>query len=180
MRIENKPKRTERRKRRNKERPSEQVHSWLIPESCFRALLHIIRNNETWGRRGERHTLCQAAKRCQQSRNNPHAFCGRPDRLCAHLTVHFESRGTSTSHDRAVVVIPNTIAPILALKISRSNFRQKQFKMPPQPRPPTMLETSVKRIVRGLNHVWTDILIALRFYNEEGAGRAIIRPNTSV
>ena len=37
-----------------------------------------------------------------------------------------------------------------------------------------MLETSVKRVVRGLNHVWTDILIALRFYNEEGAGRAII------
>ena len=43
-----------------------------------------------------------------------------------------------------------------------------------------VIETSVKRIVRGQNHVCTDILIILRFYNKEGAGRAIIRPNTSV
>ena len=43
-----------------------------------------------------------------------------------------------------------------------------------------LIETSVKRIVRGLNHVCTDILIVLRLYNKEGAGRAIMRPNTSV
>ena len=39
-----------------------------------------------------------------------------------------------------------------------------------------LIETSVKRIERCLLKVCTDILIVLRFYNKEGAGRAIYGP----